>query len=243
MSYNVKLDAFEGPLDLLLYLIKQSKLEITDISMADITYQYMEYISQAQDNNMDLTSEFLVTAATLIEIKSRLLLPNPPKAGENEQVDDADPEQRLKARLQIYSAYKEAAAHLRTMEQCQEMVFTGPVRYVSKPEPIRIIEINASAEDLFNCYHRLLNRIKPVAPYNVKAEAISLNRQINIFKRLLSLFERIRFGRIVARYRFDKAHVVVSFLSVLELMKSGEADAYQSKPFAELIINRIKRRH
>lgn len=241
MSYNIKLEDFEGPLDLLLYLIKRSKVNINDVSVADIAYQYMEYISHTEALNMDLTSEFLVTAAELMEIKSRSLLPAQPKAVQQEQEEDVDPEQRLKERLRIYNSYKEAAIKLRTREMQQEMVFTGPRRYNQKPEPLRIIEINATAEDLFNCYHRIISRVKPVPPYSIKPETISLNRQINILKRVLRLFERVRFSRIIARYRRDKAQIVVSFLSVLELMKLGEAEAHQPKPLADIVIRRIKR--
>lgn len=240
MSYNIKLEDFEGPLDLLLYLIKRSKVNINDVSVADIAYQYMEYISQAGALNMDLTSEFLVTAAELMEIKSRSLLPAQPKAVQEEQEEDVDPEQRLKERLQTYNLYKEAASKLRAMEIQQEMIFTGPQRYKQRPEPVRIIEINATVEDLFNCYHRVINKVKPVPPYSIKPETIPLNKQINILKRILRLFEHVRFSRIVARYRRNRAQIVVSFLSVLELMKLGEAEAHQPKPLADIIIRRVK---
>lgn len=239
MSYTVKLETFEGPLDLLLYLIKQSKLEIADISLSDITHQYLDYILNIDDKNMDSTSEFLVTAATLLEIKSRALLPKTVKIEEAE-LSQEDIEQSLKARLQTYNVYKEAAQTLRVREQYQQMIFNGPSRYTFKAQPVCVVEINATIEDIFNCYHKLLNEKNTEYVYKVQSDSVSLEEQISIFRRLLMLFKRFSFSSIIKKYKHRKERLVVSFLSILELMKNGEADAYQVHPFAELVI-RFKR--
>ena len=113
MDYCVKLDLFEGPLDLLLHLVQKSKIEIADISMATITEQYLDYLDRMRDFDVEIASEFLVMASTLLLIKSRALLPGPDDLGE----DDEDPEQELRKRLEEYKKYKEISQKLREREE------------------------------------------------------------------------------------------------------------------------------
>lgn len=245
MSYNVKLEVFEGPLDLLLHLINRMEIDIYDIPMAELTHQYIEHLHAMRVLKLDELSEYLVLAATLIEIKSKMLLP----VHEGEQFDDDfeyeemdDPRDELIARLIEYKKYKEAASTLLESAEERSAHFTKHPEDLSAygmPEPVETNE-TLNVFDLIGAFQKVLDRKKlrlPVTASITKTEQSVGEKMDNIMSRLEQSGGTCSFSSLFNGD--DMADLVITFLSLLELMKMSEVYVQQSGNFGELTISRI----
>jgi segregation and condensation protein A len=242
-SYRVRLDEFEGPLDLLLHLIKKSEINIYDIPIAVITKQYLEYISLMKDLNLDVAGEFLVMAATLIHIKSRMLLPDDSE-GDDEDDSGEDPRAELVRRLLEYKQFKEAAGDLVQRGQQWREVFgrpaleKGQISNLSPEEDEDDTPLDLTLFDLVDAFQDIIQRTPAKALVEMTADHLTVKDRMNyILERLESEaaapFETLfhpEEGRMV---------VIVTFLGLLELMRIKLVRAYQSEAFGSILVSRV----
>lgn len=239
MAMTFQLKDFDGPLDLLLHLITKAQVDIKDIFVSEITDQYIESVRNAPDLDMDDATDFLVMAATLLEIKSRAMLPKPPKLDEDEE----DPEQALIRRLEEYKRFRETAAAMQQFEKAAQDIFTKlPEEYPLPPQETELVGL--TLEGLTEAFLRIWAR-KPAAD-----EAAEVNhyapRDIHrdehtVQECMLTLLHGIRRK---GRMRFDEAfsdaptkeEVVTLFLAMLELLKLGEMHLEQESVYSEIIL-------
>jgi len=233
-AMEVFLEAFEGPLDLLLYLIRKENIEIVDIPVADITRQYVEYIELMQVIKLDLAAEYLVMSAVLAEIKSRMLLPRP--AGDEE--DENDPRAELVRRLQEYERYKKAAEDLDTLPRLGRDVFQaeaeGPEQKVVRLPP------EVDLQDLIAAFQEVMQRASMFAHHHVQMESLSVR------ERMSSVLSRVNshdFTKFTDLFTVEEGRmgVVVTFLAILELVKESLLDLTQSEAFAPIHVKASSR--
>ncbi len=227
-ALEVFLDAFEGPLDLLLYLIRKQNLDILDIAMAPLTRQYLEYVEVARSRNLELAADYLVMAAMLIEIKSRMLLPRPPSAAQDEE----DPRAELVRRLIEYEQMKKAARLLDDMPHVGRDVLAVSV-WIEKTALERIPEVNA--QDLAEAWRSLLNRARLSAHHHVTREQLSVREHMSLILRKLGEARVLEFAEL-----FDAAHgvpvLVVTFIALLELVRESLVEISQAECFAPIYV-------
>jgi segregation and condensation protein A len=227
-ALEVFLDAFEGPLDLLLYLIKRQNLDILDIPIAQITQQYMEYVDLMKDLRLELAAEYLVMAAVLAEIKSRMLLPRPAAAAEEE-----DPRAELVRRLQEYERFKKAAVDLDALPRLERDVFI--VQSEVPPGHVRRLPPSVEMREVLLALRGVLARADLYTSHRIEKESLSLR------ERMAKVLERVRDGGFVAfAHLFElsegRAGVVVTFLALLELIKGASIELVQSEHFAPIHV-------
>ena len=244
MGIPVKLQVFEGPLDLLLHLIEKNKIDIYDIPIVEITNQYMEYIKAMQKEDLNIMSEFLVMAATLLDIKSRMLLP-PEVTEEGEEID---PREELVEKLLEYKMYKYAAEELKDLSVDAQKVFFKPetvpeeIKYYE--EPIRPEEIvgDITLEKLNQIFRMVMRRKKdredPVRSHfgKIQKEKYKVEDRMDDIRRQIRGLKKINF-RTLLDIQPVKEMVIVTFLAVLELMKVGEIKVNQEHNFAEIYLD------
>jgi segregation and condensation protein A len=241
MEYNVKIDAFEGPLDLLLHLIHSLEVDIYDIPMAQITEQYLLYIHTMKKLELDVASEYLVMAATLLAIKSKMLLPKHEEIQDEEDFElEEDPRDELVDRLIEYKKYKEAAEELKTREEERGMMYTKPPSDLSQyaeEKTSEKLEQDVSIYDMLGAFHKLLRRKKLQKPVTTKIS----RQEIPIEKRMDEILENLK--GLQKRQRFfslfpyeDREHIVVTFLAVLELMKRKQIFVRQDENFDDFFV-------
>jgi segregation and condensation protein A len=231
-ALEVILDAFEGPLDLLLYLIRRQNLDILDIPVAEITRQYIDYIGLMQDIKLELAAEYLVMAAILAEIKSRLLLPRPPSA----EGEEEDPRAELVRRLQEYERFRQAAQDIDALpriERDTQVVHaqTGDRTTVRLPPPVDLREMLLALRDV-------LKRAELFSHHNIRREALSVRARMG------EHLERLSHGRFVSFIELFRAEegrlgVVVSFLAMLELAKEMLIEIVQEAPLAPIFVRAL----
>lgn len=237
-AYEVKLDGFEGPLDLLLHLIKQFEIDIYDIPMAEITEQYMEYVHTMQKLELNIASEYLVMAATLLAIKSEMLLPKPEITEEIEE-DEEDPREELMQRLIEYRKYKEAAEQLKQKEADANQIFTRP--------PVKFKDLKAEEavqyQDEVTIYDmlRALGKMFERKNWNKPVDTTVQRAEIPIEQRMEDILDIVRDKR--DEVPFDdlfpyptKSHIVTTFIAILELMKLKQISCKQAKHFETLYV-------
>ena len=234
-DYKVKLEIFEGPLDLLLYLIKRDEIDIYDISIERITRQYLEYLEAFKELNIDVAGEFVVMAANLIYIKSRSLLPldqQPPE----EDADEDDPRWDLIRQLIEYKKFKEAAEHLHVRELEQEKIFARDVASDIKASQAQLRLSEVGIFQLINAFQNVIKRVEARQEFQeIFAERFSVSEKIE------AILQRVRngaalqfselFGDMVSR-----VEIVVTFLALLELIRLRQIRATQHNPFDEIQI-------
>lgn len=235
MSYKVKLDVFEGPLDLLLYLIQKEEVDIYDIPIAKITDQYLEYLELMQLMDLNIAGEFLVMAATLMHIKSKMLLP-PDETAEVEA--EADPRAELVRRLLEYKKFKEAASELSHMESHQKHFFAR-VGSPAKPEDLDAEPefFEASLFDLITAFTKVLKDIPKETFYQVIKDEFTVSEKIHDILHMI-VEKRAVFFTDLFRAAKNKFEIVTIFLALLELIKIREVEIIQSAPFAEIEIRK-----
>lgn len=240
-----KLETFEGPLDLLLHLIEKAEIDVQDIPISDITDQYMDYIHTMQELELDVTSEFLVMAATLLAIKSKLLLPKPPVIDMDEygmyEDENYDPREELVQKLVEYRKYKGIARHLSEKEWERSLIFSKEPEdlscYVSSELVSPVQGLHTA--DLIAAFKRALHRADRRATVaRIHRDEISVKDRI---RQILTLFgqaetgSRLLFSRLV-HDDMQRHELVVTFLAVLELMKMKQIVCYQEKIFDEIVM-------
>lgn len=234
-KYVVTIDNFDGPLDLLLHLIKEQDIDIYDIKIEDITKQYLDYIRHMKELNLEIASEYLVMASELIEMKSKMLLP---KKKEKEDDDyEEDPRELLIERLLAYKRYKEVTSEFKDLELTRKMVFTREPdnlnRYVKEDENSEELGV----ADLIDAFNNLLKRKeldRPIATKITKKE-LSVTEKFNKIKNILRNKKKINFEDIFEVS--TKEEVIISFLSVLEMVKKDEILLTQEGNFKNIVIS------
>jgi len=234
MSYEIKLDVFEGPLDLLLYLIRKNEIDIYNIPIALITEQYLSYLEIMRSLNLDLAGEYLVLASTLIHIKSKLLLP--PDEGEGEEEEGEDPRAELVQQLLEYQAFKEAALSLGERPLLERDVFTRGA--ASEEEQTTAEEaddalIEVDIFELVTAFRRIIAGLDRKEDLEIDTEKMSLADRINEIMERLSEEGQITFSDLLGD-RADRRRIIYTFLAILELMKLRMVRAYQSGPFGAI---------
>jgi segregation and condensation protein A len=231
-ALEVILEAFEGPLDLLLYLIRRQNLDILDIPVAEITRQYMDYIELMQELKLELAAEYLVMAAMLAEIKSRLLLPRPAEA----EADEGDPRAELVRRLQEYERFKKAAEDLDALPR-QERDFAlvraevEDRRVIRLPPPVDLRELLLALRDV-------LRRAELSGEHNVQRDALSVRQRMGEVLRSLGDGQFHRFERLFAPEE-GRRGVVVTFLALLELAKEQLLEIMQEVPLGPIYLKSL----
>lgn len=230
-NFRIELPSFEGPLDLLLHLIGKHELDILDLPIAFVTERYLHYISLMKQLNLDVASEYLVMAAKLAHIKSKMLLPTPPADQEDEAEDEGDPREELIRRLLEYQKYKLAAEELgsRGVEGRDVFLRGIPAPEAEGPAPLA----ETSLFKLLDAFQRVLDRVKGDLAFEVTAERISIQ------DRIAQIAERLQGKRAVAfEELFDQIRttydVVVTFLAILEMAKMRMMRIYQADPHAPI---------
>ncbi len=234
-KYVVTIDNFDGPLDLLLHLIKEQDIDIYDIKIEDITKQYLDYIRHMKELNLEIASEYLVMASELIEMKSKMLLP---KKKEKEEDDyEEDPRELLIERLLAYKRYKEVTSEFKDLELTRKMVFNREPDnlnlYVKEDENSEELGV----ADLIDAFNNLLKRKeldRPIATKITKKE-LSVTEKVNKIKNILRNKKKINFEDIFEVS--TKEEVIISFLSVLEMVKKDEILLTQEENFKNIVIS------
>jgi segregation and condensation protein A len=232
-SINIKIPAFEGPFDLLLHLIRENKLDIYDIPISVITSQYLEYIEIMKELNLEIAGDFLVMAATLIQIKSRMLLPPDEEAVAEEQ---EDPRLDLVQRLLDYQKYKEAASDLRTKEEEWMKVFHKEPLAEEGEEEGELYLFDLSLFDLLDAFKKILDKAPPEI-VSITRETLTVKDKISMIMEILEGKEAVRFEDLF-RDGISRVQLIVTFVSLLEIIRLGLARVYQEKDFGNIwVIN------
>ncbi|MCA0982966.1 segregation/condensation protein A [Halobacillus yeomjeoni] len=242
-SYQVKVEGFEGPLDLLLHLINRYEIDIHDIPVSQITNQYMHYIQTMKELELDLASEYLVMAATLLAIKSQMLLPNPTVDDADDEELVEDPREDLMRRLIEYRKYKQAAEDLKQKELDANRIYTRPPmskdEFEGEAPEIRPGE--ASIYDMIQAMGQLLHRSKTQTKEETKIKRDEIPIQMRMDE-ILSQVDLQKDGTPFS-HLFEKKtrpHIVVTFMALLELMKSNDVICIQQQHFEELIVYKME---
>jgi segregation and condensation protein A len=234
MSYTVKLELFEGPLDLLLHLIKKNEMSITDIPIATITDQYLAYMELLEEMNLDVAGEFLVMAATLMYIKSRLLLPEPESP---EDEEDEDPRAELVQQLLEYQRFRDAAFELGRREVLTRDVFARPPGEPPADVVGEVTYRDVSLGELLDALRAVLRRLAVRTVHEVQPEGLSIRDCITpILAQLRESAEKqVRFEALFPE-DCTRHRLIVTFLALLELMRLGVVRARQESRFGEIVI-------
>lgn len=235
MNYQVVLDSFEGPLDLLLHLIKKHELDIMDIPVSLITEQYLKHIEVMKTLNLDVAGEYILMAATLMHIKSKMLLP--PSEEEETEEDGGDPREELIKRLLEYKKYKEASEELLSMDMLdRENFLKGYVEDVEAADSEEETSHDVTLFDLMEVLSDLLKEAKTYNPHEVNLEKVSVKEKIEIITKKISIL-----GSLTFRSLFDKASskndIIATFLALLELVKMKKVRAFQGETFGVIRIS------
>ncbi|PPE71894.1 segregation/condensation protein A [Solimonas fluminis] len=234
-ALEVFLDAFEGPLDLLLYLIRRQNLNILDIPVLQITQQYIRYIGLMREMKLELAAEYLVMAALLAEIKSRILLPRPPP---DEAEEEGDPRMELVRRLQEYERFKSAGENLEKLPRVGRDLFMAQARPEVIPQVSRLPM--PTLRDLLMAFRDVMDRAKLFTHHQISREPLSVR------ERMSHILSRVRGGPMRLEELVDpeegRLGVVVCFLAILELTKSAMLDIVQDGPFSPLMVEPAKPR-
>lgn len=247
MGIPVKLEVFEGPLDLLLHLIDKNKIDIYDIPIVEITNQYMDYIRNMQKEDLNIMSEFLVMAATLLDIKCRMLLPKEA----SEEGEEEDPRQELVEQLLQYKVYKYMACELKERQSDADFVLykspTIPEEVLGYVEPVdldlllgevTLARLNTIFQDVMK---RQTDKIDPVRSKfgKIEKEEVSLSDKFAYIRQYMKSRRKFSFRHLLEE-QSGKMHVVVAFLAILEMMKLGEIRVEQESTCGEIMIERIE---
>ncbi len=228
MGYAIKLERFEGPLDLLLHLIQRDEVDIYDIPIARITRQYLDYIELMRMLDLDIAGEFLVMAATLMRVKAKMLLPTPPP-GEEEEIDPRD---ELVQRLLEYRQFKEASETLRSREERRRMTYergTTPDESEAGPLPLA----PATLFHLLDALNRVLSRMPQKNVMELEGEAYDIEEKIERIHSRVTVAGRMSFGTLLEECR-TRHEMIVTILALLELLKLHRLSAVQNETFGDI---------
>lgn len=235
MQYKITIENFDGPLDLLLHLIKENDIDIYDIKIEEITKQYLDYIKAMKDLNLSIASEYLVMASELIEMKSRMLLPKQKQDSKEEY--EEDPREVLIERLLAYKKYKEITSEFKNLEMTRRLIITKEPENLSFYAKESEKSDDVSLDNLIEAFNTIIERKKLDAPITTKItkKELSLSDKIASIKKILSNKKTVKFEEL-----FDvqtKQEVIVSFLSILEMIKKDEIIVKQENNFKTILIS------
>ena len=234
VNINFKINEFEGPLDLLLHLIKENKMDIMNIEIEKITEQYISYLNEQEKMNLEIASEYLVMASELIELKSKLLLPNP-KIEETEE-EQIDPREELVNRLLEYQAYKEITKVLKEKEELRKEIYTkSPENIKNYIEEDTKLSSDITLDDLVEAFKKYLERKKESTPLKTKVTTneISVSSRRLEIKSILKKKPKVSFFELFPV--LNKEYIVATFLAILEMAKNRELKITQDKNFDDII--------
>lgn len=231
-ALEVFLEAFEGPLDLLLYLIRRQNLDILDIPIAEITRQYVNYIEVMEELQLELAGEYLLMAAMLAEIKSRMLLPRPESLDETE----ADPRAELVRRLQEYERFKQAAEVMEELPRLERDIHQARAEVVEKPVAARLPDL--TLKELLLAFHEVLRRAEMFAGHRVRREPLSVRQRMSD---VLTHLQRGGFEEFHRLFDVSEGRmgVTVTLLAMLELLKESLIEIVQAEPFAPIHVRAL----
>ncbi len=233
MELDFKLDEFSGPLDLLLHLIKENKMDILNIEMEKITDQYMEYLNKMEEMNLEVTSNYLVLASELLYIKSKMLLPRPK---DEEEEEEEDPRSELVTRLLEYQTYKEITKTLKEKEELRKEIYTKAPEDMKDfmTEGVNITD-ELNIDDLVDAFKKFLLRQKENKPIHtqVTEKEVTVAERRKRIKDIIFKKKKVSFFELFEDY--SKEYVVATFLAVLEMAKAGELTIKQEKTFDDII--------
>ena len=237
MQYEVKINEFEGPLDLLLHLIKKSNIDIYDISLVEITNQYLDYINKMEELNLDIASEYLVLASELLQYKSSMLLP---KKEETPDDYEEDFKSELIKKLVDYKKYKEVCETFKVLEENRSNFYTKTPSDISLYSEKSLNNDNVTVDDLIDAFKKFMERREFEKPLNTKitTKELSVSDRVVEIRNMLRNKKSVNFMELFTRR--DKSYVVVTFLSILEMAKDLEISIEQDNNFNDIIIKSCK---
>lgn len=245
MKLNIKIQNFEGPFDLLLHLIKQNKMDIYNIKICEITNQYIDYLNKMSTMDLEIKSEFIVMAATLIEIKSRALLPHENKDNCDE-ADEFDSKKKLMDKLIEYEKFKYAALYLKERQKYVGTTFCKNAEVIEeKNNKAEDFLENVSITKLFKIYVNLIKLYNKRANHNLDISPILMREDYKIDDKIQEIKQKInernkyKFSKLISECK-NKMEIIVSFLALLELTKSRYINIYQNNNFEEIFIERVE---
>ena len=237
MNIEIKINEFEGPLDLLLHLIKESKMDIFDLKIEVITDRYLDYINKMEEMNLNIASSYLVMAAELIEMKSRMLLPR----HEEDEEQEEDPQEQLVNRLIEYQRYKDLTLEFKDLEEERHKVYTKSPENIKEylPEVEVISNTDVTLDDLIKAFQKFLERQKENEPLSTKVtkKEMSVEDRRESIRKILKKKHKFNFLEL-----FDvltKEYVVVTFLAILEMARQNELIIVQESNFGEIMCEGI----
>lgn len=233
MHYEVKINEFEGPLDLLLHLIKKSNIDIYDISLEEITNQYLDYINSMKKLNLDIASEYLIMASELLEYKSKSLLPK--KETEIDEYEE-DPKEELIKKLVDYKKYKEITSTFKELENIRSDIYTKSPSNISEYGEKEFNNDNVTIDDLINAFKKFMDRKEFEKPIHTKitTKELSVSERMVGIRNILKSRKSVNFIDLFDNY--TKSYVVVTFLSILEMSKNKEIVIIQDNNFSNITI-------
>ncbi len=237
MNYTINIDDFEGPLDLLLHLIKQNDIDIFEISIDEIANQYLNYINELEKLNLNIASEYLVMAAELIEMKSSILLPNN-KNPEDDEYEE-DPRTQLINKLILYKQYKDVTSKLKELEENRRLMHSKEPSDL-KPfmcETFQETPLDVSVDDLINAFNLFFERLEDEKPLKTKItqKEYSVSNRNNEIKNILSIKKKVEFTELFEEY--NREYIIVTFLSILELSKKQYLNITQEHNFQKIYLS------
>ena len=233
MDYSIKIDEFEGPLDLLLHLIKEDNIDIYNISIDKITKDYLDYINKMEELNLNIASSYLVMAAELIEMKASLLLPKPEIA---EDEYEEDPKEKLIQRLIEYQNYKDVISKFHDLEQERQQYYTKKASDISEYDIETKLNDDVQLSDLLKAFEKFLQKKEDNKPLNTKitSKEYSITKRSKEIKDIIKNKKRGNFKEL-----FDintKSYIIVTFLSILVLAKNNDIKLIQENNFEDIVL-------
>jgi segregation and condensation protein A len=242
MNYKVMIDAFEGPMDLLLHLIDKAEIDIYDIPISLIAEQFVQYIHQMEELNLEVTGEFLVMAATLLEIKSKLLLPNKTSSEDMQlEFEEIDPRVELVRKLVEYKKYKNAAMELKNLENIYSKVYYKPkedlIEFEDEEFQLEGLNIEILLKSINNIIKKRSKITLSLDVGEIQREEYTLEECMEKIKNHISTGEVLKFSSLINE-ESTKNEIITYFLSVLELIRMKHINVFQKEDFSDLIISR-----
>lgn len=239
MAINIKIDEFEGPLDLLLHLIKKAEVDIYNIPIAKIADQYIEYLKTMEEMDLEVASEFVVMAATLVEIKSKMLLP---KKKKDDETDEEDPRQELVEKLIEYKKYKEFAEHLKEIDETTGIYFKSP-EVIDDIDDDEVFFKNITIENLMICFKKIMDDFnnrqesEDRVYQNISIDEFKIEDKMEYILTALDKNHTIYFEDFFKLAK-HKIEIIVTFIAMLELIKEKQIKVYQLNNFSNIKIER-----
>lgn len=237
-EYKIRLEVFEGPLDLLLYLIRKNEVDIHDIPIETITTQYMEYMDLMRMLDLNIAGEFIVMAATLMMIKSRMLLPAEERTHEEDDEED-DPRWDLVRQLVEYKKFKDVAIHLQDLEVHQENIFTREGESLELGAPSDVALHDVGIFDLITAFNNALSRVKKEELREIFSERFTVGEKVDQILGMLRDRDEFSLTEVIGSMK-SRHEVVCMFLAVLELMRLKQIKARQQGAFGDIVLQRVE---